>query len=39
MKLDNMPVFDKYEVVEKISVHQDKAIYRVKDGEGVFLKN
>ena len=35
MDLDSMPVFDKYEVVEEIAVHQDKAIYRVKDGEGV----
>ena len=35
MDLDSMPVFDKYEVVKEIAVHQDKAIYRVKDRAGV----
>ena len=34
MEFDSMPAFDKYEIVEKIAVHQDKVIYRVKNGGG-----
>ena len=30
----DMPIFDKYEIVEKIATHQDKAIYRIKDSSG-----
>jgi len=29
-----MPILDKYKIIEEIAVHQDKAIYRVKDSEG-----
>ena len=32
--MDNVPVFNKYEVVEKIAVYPDKAIYKVKDVDG-----
>ena len=34
--MDNMPIFNKYKIVEEIAIHQDKAIYRVKDGKGAF---